>query len=88
MGSKTQCEQDNSDNLVWLEEEPEPDLSSATPLQVLEYIAVHGKSETARVQALKVLVDRQHQLERERTEREQPDRVRVASNASWVMERS
>lgn len=54
-----------------LDESPEPDLTSATPLQVLEHIAVHGKSETARVQALKVLVDRQHQLERERTECEQ-----------------
>jgi hypothetical protein len=49
-----------------LEEEREHDPSSATPLQVLEQIAVSGKSETARVQALKVLLDRQHQLENER----------------------
>lgn len=54
------------------EVEEEPDLSDATPLQVLEHIAVNGKSETARVQALKVLVDRQSQLERERAEHREP----------------
>src|SRR5215210_8235775 len=51
------------------------DLSSATPLQVLENIAVNGKSETARVQALKVLLDRQHQLQTERQQRHgQPEK--------------
>jgi len=59
------------EDLEPVDENPKRDLSNATPLQVLEDLAVNGKSETARVQALKVLLDRQQQLEREKAERGQ-----------------
>lgn len=85
LGSKGKREPGH--DLAWLEEERGPDLTSATPLQVLEHLAVNGRSETARVQALKVLVDRQQQLEREREDRrELPDKCPecIEREKDWV----